>query len=157
MKLRVLLLVGTVLALSPPLLARKRADALCAPLIAFAKSVAPDEERTLTFHTSWGGNFKDDPEPVIFAKRCIHHGYGPAMKVCSYLMEHGAVEFSDNNLKRAVMCLSPATRFDSRLSLGSASISLPYGTSERGSRINIDFAEDPKIGGMVLKIAADGY
>jgi hypothetical protein len=42
---------------------------------------------------------------------------------------------------------------DPELSFGSAVISLTYG----GSDVSLEFAEDPKVGGMVLKLAAEGY
>ena len=128
-------------------------DQFCIPLREFVKSVKPDETRTFEFHTSWGGNFKDSTELAISAKRCNHFGYGPAEAVCTYLMEHGATEFSDNNFKRAVVCLSPKTQFDSGLSVSSAAMSHSYGKSD----VSLEFSEDSQIGGMVLKVAADGY
>ena len=134
-----------------------RTDKLCKPLRAFAASIKPDEKRSLEFHTSWGGNFKDDPEPAIFAKRCTHYDYNPAKAVCTYLMEHGAIEFSNRNLQRALTCLSPKTRFDPDLSLNKADVSFSYGTEQRGSIINVSFDRDSSTGGMVLKIDADGY
>jgi hypothetical protein len=140
-----------------PVTATAGTDPLCGPLREFVSSVHPGETKVIEFHTSWGGNFKDSPEPVIFAKRCNHYGYGPAKAACAYLMEHGAIEFSDNNLKRAVMCLSPKTRMDAGLSLNSAAIFLTYGSPDQGSHVNLEFGEDPQLGGMVLKVAADGY
>ncbi len=117
----------------------------------------PNETRTLEFHTSWGGNFKDSAERAISAKRCNHFGYGPAESVCAYLIEHGATEFSGNNFKRAVMCLSPKTRLDSGLSVSGATMSLTYGSPDRGAHVSLEFSEDSQIGGMVLKLAADGF
>ncbi|WBX94522.1 hypothetical protein [Pseudoxanthomonas mexicana] len=134
-----------------------KTDPLCAPLRAFVESVKRDETRSLDFHTSWGGNFKDSTERAIFAKRCNHFGYGPAEVLCVYLMEHGAIEFSDSNLKRAVMCLSPKTRLDSGLSVHHAIVSLTYGSDYRGAHVTLEFSEDRKIGGMVLRVAADGF
>ena len=132
-------------------------DPLCGPLRAFVESVNPDETRTFDFHTSWGSNFTDSADPAIFAKRCNHYGYGPAKNVCVYLMEHGVIEFSDSNFKRATMCLSPKTRFDPGLSVSEAAMSLDYGGPDRGANVSLLFSEDPKIGGMVLKVVADGY
>ena len=62
--------------------------------------------------------------------------------MCAYLMEHGATEFSDNNLKRAVMCLSPKTRLDSGLSVSDVVISFTYGSDDRGSDITLEEALD---------------
>ena len=149
--------IALALTCLPAQAAQTKTDPLCAPLRAFVESVEPDEGRALEFHTSWGGNFKDSPEPAISAKRCNHFGYGEAEAVCAYLMEHGAVEFAGNNLKRAVMCLSPKTRLDSGLSVSGAAISLTYGSPDRGANVRLDLSEDSQIGGMVLKISADGF
>jgi hypothetical protein len=155
--MKVRLLSIALVTLSLPVTATAGTDLLCGPLREFVRSVQPGESKVLEFHTSWGGNFKDGSESAIFAKRCNHYGYGPAEAVCAYLMEHGAIEFSDSNLKRAVMCLSPKTRMGSGLSLNSAVISLTYGSPDRGSQVNLEFDEDPQVGGMVLRLAADGY
>ena len=133
--------------------AQAKTDSLCVPLREFVNSVKPDESKTFEFHTSWGSNFKDSAELAISAKRCNHFGYGPAEHVCTYLMEHGSTEFSANNFKHAVMCLSPKTRFDSRLSVSGAVMSLSYGSAH----VTLEFSEDSQIGGMVLKVAADGH
>jgi hypothetical protein len=130
---------------------------LCKPLRSFVESVKPDESRALEFHTSWGSDFKDSTEAAIYAKRCIHHGYAPARAVCAYLMEHGAVEFSGNNAKAVVSCLSPKTRFAPKLLLDQITLSLSYGTEDRGANIDISLLGDEKLGGMVLTIEARGY
>jgi hypothetical protein len=156
MKFR-LLSIALVLTWLPAQTAIAKTDPLCAPLRAFIESVQPDETRTFEFRTSWGGNFKDSTESAIFAKRCNHFGYSPAKPVCEYLMEHGAIEFSDNNLKRTVMCLSPKTRLEPGLSVSSITMFLSYGSDDRGSHVNLEFAEDSQVGGMVLRVAADGY
>jgi hypothetical protein len=156
MKVQLLLTVFTLSSL-PIHAALARTDQLCAPLRAFVASVKPDETKTLEFHTSWGGNFKDSAEPVIFAKRCNHFGYAPAKSVCACLMEYGVTEFAGNNFRRAVMCLSPRTRLDSGVSVSGASMSLTYGSPNRGASVSLEFSEDPQIGGMVLKVVAHGY
>ncbi|QNH10992.1 hypothetical protein [Xanthomonas sp. SI] len=156
MKVRLLSIVFA-LAWLPAQTAIAKTDPLCAPLRAFVQSVKPDESKSFEFHTSWGGNFKDSAEPAIFAKRCNHFGYDPAQPLCAYLMEHGSIEFSDNNFKRAVMCLSSKTRLDSGLSVSEATISVSYGNDERGAHVSLEFAEDTQVGGMVLKVTADGY
>lgn len=145
------------IALGAPFTAFAGPDPLCDPLREFVKSVPREETRSLEFHTLWGANFEGAPEPAIFAKRCNHHGYATAMAVCAYFMEHGAVEFSDNNLKRAATCLSPKTRIDASVSLHDTSMSLEYGNDDRGSTVTLAYLEDPQLGGMVLKVVADGY
>jgi len=132
---------------------------LCGPLRHFVESVKPGDTRRLEFHTSWGGDFKDsaaDPD-TLSAKRCLHFNYGPAKEVCTYLMEHGATEFAGNNAKDAVMCLSKTTRFADRLVLDGIQISFMYGTGNRSSNVDLEYSEDPHLGGMVLSIAVRGY
>jgi hypothetical protein len=137
--------------------ARDRRDSLCPPLRSFAASIGPDETRTLVFHTSWGGNFKDSKELVIYAKRCIHGGYKQAESVCDDLMQNGSVEFGNYNAMRAIVCLSPKTRFSNHASFERGEFSLMYGTENRGANISVTFEEDSVVGGMALRIVADGY
>lgn len=133
-------------------------DPLCRPLRGFVSSVRPGEAREFVFHTRWGGGFNDSPgEQVIYAKRCIHNGYAPAKAVCEYLMDHGAVEFSGNNVKRALVCLSPGTHFANQVELNQGAFSLSYGSQKRGSLLAVEFKEDVDIGGMVMSIKAEGY
>lgn len=84
---------------------------LCKALRRFAASVQPNEKREFTFRTSWGSNFTDAKDEAFFAKRCTDAGYEPAKKVCDYLMNYGAVEFSNSNVEEAISCLSK-TKFD---------------------------------------------
>ena len=72
-------------------------------------------------------------------------------------MEHGAVEFAGNNVKEALACLSPRTRFAPLVGLDRGSFSLTVGTDSRGSLVEIEFYEDADIGGMAFKVSADGY
>ncbi len=134
-----------------------RTDPLCKPLREFAASIKPETNRTIEFQTSWGGNFKNSPGPAVFAKRCLHNDYGPAKVVCDSLMELGSVEFANRNAMRTLSCLFPKTRFDSLLLLNKIDASFSYGKGDKASIINISFNESPDIGGMVLKIDAEGY
>jgi hypothetical protein len=156
MRIRMLAIAATV-AWLPTQAAVAGTDPLCAPLRAFVRSVKPDDTRSFDFHTLWGGNFKDEAEPAIYAKRCNHAGYEPANRVCEYLMEHGATEFSDNNLERAVTCLSRKTRFAPGLSFSETGISFSYGTDDRGAMVKVRYGQDDQIGGMVLTVTAEGY
>jgi len=72
-------------------------------------------------------------------------------------MEYGATEFAGNNAKAAIRCLSKTTHFADRLVLDSIQISFSYGTDERGSNIDLQYSEDPHLGGIVLSITASGY
>lgn len=136
-----------------------KGDPLCSPLRTFIASVKKDESRTLEFRASWGADFKDSPSPgnVFAARRCMFSDYDPARSVCDHLMEHGAIEFSGNNAKSAIVCLAPATRFPLGMTLDSIDVSFYYGTESRGSNVQITFGEDRTIGGTVLTIKANGY
>ena len=131
-------------------------DPLCGPLRDFVRSVGPSEVRDISFHTMWGGNFKDTSEPAIFAKRCFHHSYDPAKPVCTFLMEHGATEFSDNNVKRVAACLS-RTRFAPQFSLHEATFSFSHGSDDRGAHVTVAYGEDSKLGGMAMHLSVSGY
>jgi len=91
------------------------------------------------------------------AKRCDHNGYEPAKAVCAYFMDHGAIEFSGNNVKATVACLSTKTRFASRARLDRLAMSFSYGTDDRGGNVEITFDSDAELGGMQLVINVDGY
>ncbi len=132
-------------------------DPICEPLLDFVESVGADEERSILFRTSWGGNFRDAPEPVMFAKRCEQAGYAPAMIVCDALMEHAAVEFSGRNAERAMACLAPETHFGQTVSPLHGPFDIGYGTPDRGGHTTVSYQADEKLGGMVLSIEVDGY
>jgi len=151
------MLVVAGLFAAMPLAEAANAD-LCGPLRRFVESVKPGETRRLEFHTSWLADFKDSAgADIVSAKRCMHFDYGPAKVVCAYLMEHSATEFADNNAKDAIRCLSKKTRFADRLALDGIQISFSYGSDERGSHIDLQYSEDPQLGGMILSITASGY
>jgi hypothetical protein len=154
--LLVSIFLGTVM-LPWQAIARAPVDQMCAPLRAFVASVKPRETRSLEFRTSWGGNFKDSAAPAIYAKRCAYHDYVPAKAICGYLMKYGRIEFSGNNVERALACLSPGTQFGQFVQLNQAEFTFTYGSDERGSNVTIQYDEDLKIGGEVLTITADGY
>jgi hypothetical protein len=149
--------VVVALVCLPVPMAIAKTDGLCAPLRSFVESVAAEQTKTFKFHTIWGGNFKDEEGRAIYSKRCRYFDYGPADTVCKYLMDHGAVEFSDNNFKRVVACLSPKTRFAPNVSIQTASVSFIYGSDRRGADISVKLSEDEEIGGVVLEVKAEGY
>ena len=133
------------------------ASGLCGPLRDFVKSVKPGETRELKFHTIWGGNFKDREGPANGAKRCDFNSYEPAKAVCKYLMEFGSVESSGFNAKSAITCLSPDTRFAAGTRLNAIAFSMTFGSEVHGSLLDVAYTEDKEVGGMVLKIAANGF
>lgn len=119
--------------------------------------MAPDESRVLTFRTIWGDQFKDAVGPAFAGKRCEHGGYAPGERVCTYLMEHGSMEFSEKTAKEAITCLCRGTQFGRGLELRSGSFTLRYGGDYRGADVDIAFAEDAEVGGMALKIEVEGF
>jgi hypothetical protein len=142
-----------------PAQARSKTDLLCSPLRTFAASVGPDEHREIVFRTSWGGGFNDDPgtKDSITSTRCEHAGYDKAKAVCDVLTKDASVEFGNVNAMRAVVCISPDIRFPRYIEFEHGEFSLQYGTDDRGANISVSFEEDAKVGGMALRIVADGY
>jgi hypothetical protein len=148
MKRHLVVVVLSALAGAPT---ARAAESLCTSLREFVSSVKSGETREFTFYTSWGRGFDDSPD-VMAAKGCSHGDYLPAQKVCDYLMEHGSIEFAENNVKQALGCLSPGTSFAPTLRLQRAFFSLSL-----ASRVELEFYEDPEIGGMAFKVSAHGY
>jgi hypothetical protein len=72
-------------------------------------------------------------------------------------MHDGAIEFSGDNPKRAVSCLSPATRWGRPMMLDGLEVSFSYGTPDRGSNITVSYGPASKERGMVMVIKAAGY
>lgn len=146
-----LLAAATPATASPP-------DPLCAPLRAFVDSVGPEQTHTITFRTIWGSDFKDThTDRVYTAKRCDVEEYDPARPLCTTLLKEGATEFARNNVIRVIACLAPTTRFPPKFAILSGSFSLTTGTDDRGDTIDIEFGEDEKLGGNVLRIEVHGY
>jgi hypothetical protein len=150
------LILLTITLIVPQAYAEQPSE-FCEILKSFVEVVKPNETKELVFNTSWGANFKDAPEPLLFAKRCEHNDDPTAKKVCGYLMKHASVEFTSVAVKKAISCLSPNSNFDAQLTIKSGSFSVNYGTQERGSIVDITFSEDSKVGGMVFKLAVYGY
>lgn len=73
------------------------------------------------------------------------------------LMKHASVEFGNLNAMQAIVCLSPKTRFPYRTSFETGEFSLMLGTQDRGANLSISFKPDSVVGGMSLRIVADGY
>lgn len=132
---------------------------LCNVLRAFVESLQPEESRALSFHTIWGAGFTDTPdgaESAAYAKRCDHGGYAPAAQVCGYLMEHGYAEYSDDNAKDVITCLSPQTRFARGVSMTGGDFSFAYGKEPRAN-VEVSFQTDTQLGGKVLRISVERY
>jgi len=134
-----------------------KSDPLCLPMRQFVASVGPGEVREIVFHTSWGSGFKNAKEPAIAARQCLHQGYGPARPACQALMHYGAVEFSNTNAERVITCLVPSNRWGEHVHLEQGSLSLEYGTDNRGSNVTVSYDRDQEMGGMVLRVRVDGY
>jgi len=83
---------------------RLRRDPLCKEIAMFANATRPGETHMVSLETAWGPSRK---HPDSFTSRdCSHGGYGPGARLCGYLIEHSAAEFSDNNFRAAFACLS---------------------------------------------------
>ena len=79
-------------------------DPLCQEIASFANATKPGETHVVSLETAWGPS-KYDPESLSLL-HCNHGGYEPGARLCRYLMEHSATEFSDNNFRDAFACLS---------------------------------------------------
>ena len=157
--MNLLLKFVVLMIVSPPLYASGKAmqDPLCVPLRAFAKSVVAGQTHSVEFHTVWGGDFNSVTARTVYETRCIDRGYEPAKAVCKSLMQHGAIEFSGNNAKSAVSCLSPATHFGAPIDSDGLDLSFSYGTPNRGSNITVSYGPATDMRGMVMLITAAGY
>jgi hypothetical protein len=132
-------------------------DDLCPILTKYIDSIGVDQKTTIELHTSWGSNFNDDSDDVFAAKRCIRDESSSAKELCSYLMKNSSTEFAGINFKRFLSCLSPKSKIDINVYVNLASIELSYGNEDRGASIELSLEDDEKIGGMVLKMEAEGY
>ena len=150
-------IVFTLAAVALPMAHASPPPDLCKALRSFVGAVQPDERLEFTFRTSWGENFKDAPESALAAKRCEHNGYESAKNVCEYLMENGSTEFAGLNVQNSIACLSKKTHFAPFMRLSDGTFSFSYGSDNRGALIEITLHKDHKIGGMVFRLAADGY
>ena len=132
-------------------------DDLCPHLKEFLNSVEVGQSASIELHTSWGANFKDNDEDVMAAKRCIHGDVPSAKKACEYLMNNTSTEFAGINFKRFLLCLSPNTQIENGVQFSHALVSLSFGSKDRGALLDLSLEEDEHIGGMVLKLEAEGY
>ena len=83
---------------------RLRRDPLCQEIAAFANATKPGETHVVSLETSWGPSTK---YPDTFRSLDCNSGeYAPGVRLCRYLVENGAVEFSHNNFLAAFACLS---------------------------------------------------
>lgn len=131
-------------------------DDLCPHLTDFVNSVRVDQVSSIELHTSWGANFKDD-EDVMAAKRCIHGDSPLAKKACEYLMKSASTEFAELNFKKVFLCLSPKTQIEKNVQFSHVAVSLTFGSEERGALLKLSLEKNERIGGMVLKLEAEGY
>jgi hypothetical protein len=79
-------------------------DPLCQEIAVFANATKPGETHVVSLETAWGPSRKHTDS--FYSLDCNHGGYGPGARLCRYLMEHSATEFSDNNFRAAFACLS---------------------------------------------------
>jgi len=79
-------------------------DPLCQEIASFANATKPGETHVVSLETAWGTS-KNHPESLS-SHSCNHGGYEPGARLCRYLMENSAIEFSHNNFLAAFSCLS---------------------------------------------------
>jgi hypothetical protein len=79
-------------------------DPLCHEIALFANAAKPGETHFVALETAWGPSSKHPDS--LSSLDCDYAGYGPGARLCRYLLEHSATEFSDNNFHPAFACLS---------------------------------------------------
>jgi len=79
-------------------------DAMCQEIATFANATKPGETHVVSLETAWGPS-KKHPNSLS-SRDCNDGGYEPGARLCRYLMEHSAAEFSHNNFLAAFACLS---------------------------------------------------
>ena len=77
------------------------AEPMCAAIQEFAKSQIDTQPRSVELLTSWWPS-----ADVVASKQCLDGGYPPGHRLCQYLLENAAVEFPQDNLARALKCIS---------------------------------------------------
>lgn len=132
-------------------------EEICLQARRFLDSVGPGEERAVTLHTIWGGNFRDDTAASVAAKRCTHDGYVPGEELCTFLMTYASIEFPGSNVKAVLGCLLGGKELPLELEIQSGSFSVTYGSGVRGAFVNLSLSEDQEIGGKAFRISASGY
>jgi hypothetical protein len=132
-------------------------DPLCQEIASFANATKPGETHVISLETAWGPS-KNHPESLD-SRDCNDGGYEPGARLCRYLMEHSAAEFSDNNFHAALACLSGSIpeqtknyvtyeRLDARVSAYGA-----VGVHEN-VKLSLEFKPNTANGTMQLDIGA---
>jgi hypothetical protein len=133
-------------------------DPLCQEIAAFANATRPGETHVVSLETAWGSS-NAHPDSLD-SRDCTSGGYEPGARLCRYLVQHSSTEFSDNNFRAALACLSNVPvhtknyvtyeRLDARVSA--------YGAA--GVRENVElwleFKPNTVHGTMQLDIGAHG-
>jgi len=136
--------------------AKPATDPICSPLRQFISSVSRGDKKSIELHTVWGGGFKGEPGETFAAKKCDFFDYAPGELACKSLFEHSSIEFPGINALRAISCLS-GVDVGELGRLHRIEMEFAYGSGERGSNVTISLDEDQRVGGMVMRIAAEGY
>jgi hypothetical protein len=131
-------------------------DPLCKEIARFANSTKPGETRVVSLETAWGPSGK---HPDSFRSvDCNHNGNSAGARLCGYLLENSATEFSYYNFLAAFACLSGSPdqpknhvayhRLEIRVSAYGA-----IGVRE-GVELSLDFKPNEVNGTMQLDIGA---
>lgn len=136
--------------------AKPAIDPVCAPLRQFVSSVSPGDTKSIELHTVWGGGFKGETGATFGAKECDFFDYAPGELACKSLFEHSNIEFAGINALRAISCLS-GVNVGHLGRLRRIEMEFAYGSGQRGSNVTITLDEDQRMGGMAMRITAEGY
>ena len=129
---------------------------LCQEIAVFANATKPGETHVVSLETAWGPSRKHPDS--LDSRDCDNGGYGPGARLCQYLMEHSATEFSHNNFRETFACLSGIPeqtrnyvryeRFEARVSAYGA-----VGVRD-GVEVSLEFKSNKVNGTMQLDIGA---
>ena len=76
-------------------------DAMCPAIREFAAAQKDSEPHTVELQTEWGGG-----ADILWTKHCDYGEYSPGKALCDYLMANSSVEFPQDNLGRALRCIT---------------------------------------------------
>jgi hypothetical protein len=145
-----------VLALTGCASQRVGRDPLCQEIAMFANATKPGETHVVSLETAWGPS-RMHPDAMA-SLDCNDGDYAPGARLCRYLVEHSETEFSPNNFRAALACLSGTPeetgnyveyeRLEARVSAYDA-----VGVRD-GVKVSLEFKPNPVHGTMQLDIGA---
>ena len=141
-------------------------DNLCREIADFANASLDTAIHSVELTNDWGCDFyKGEPPdpgelPPFGCKGCVHGGYDPAKKLCSYLLANTSTEFPDLNFKSVLECLNTQHHISlhSRTSVKRLSNRAIWSTHAQGVHagifVGVEYSLDVEDSPEILKILA---